>query len=162
MPTGKAIHRSLQHAYLASCQTHGVKANSRLCAVLDRAADELTSLSLRDNYIGSEGGFRCLAEVLPQATCLEELDLCGCFLTTENVRELVEQLLLHPTITTVRLLNNRLYVESGKELLRLARHNHGVTVIEASSAALADGNKIPEKILNGIERELLRNREAKR
>ena len=144
----------IQNTYIASCHKFGVKANSKLRGMLDKPPHELRILDLSNNYVGFENGFSCLLDVIQAATSLEELNLSGNYLTTENTQSLVEVLVHHPSISILRLNNNRLYIDSGKELLKLLRHNRNVILVELTTPGIANDNKVPDKILNQIQREL--------
>ncbi|KAJ9472847.1 putative calpain [Diplonema papillatum] len=146
---------TLQHLYLASCQRHCVKANTKLCEVLGgHTASDLQSLDLSENYVGTEGGWACLMDVIAAAPKLEVLDIGSNYLQTENIQDLCTRLAGHPGIRAVKLNNNRLYIESGKELLRLVRQNRNITDVEVATPGVPNDNKIPEKIMNQITREV--------
>eukprot|EP01060_Flectonema_neradi_P011488 TRINITY_DN18553_c0_g1_i1.p1 TRINITY_DN18553_c0_g1~~TRINITY_DN18553_c0_g1_i1.p1 ORF type:complete len:204 (+),score=23.92 TRINITY_DN18553_c0_g1_i1:136-747(+) len=153
-PTTHAMLNNLQNTYIASCHKFGVKANSKLRDMLDRPPAELKVLDLSKNYMGFENGLACLLDVIQASTCLEEINLSGNYLTSENINSLVEVLITHPSVSIVRLNNNRLYIDSGKDLLRLVRHNRNVILLELTTPGIANDNKIPEKILNQIQRQL--------
>ena len=150
--------QNLQHLYIGNCHKHGAKANSKLCTTLNVGAADLTSLDLASNYTGTDNGFTCLVSVLAAAPQMQELDLSDNYLTSDNVKELVAHLLHHPSLHTLSLLNNRLYIASGKELLRLARQNHTIKHIKIATSGVRNDNKVPDKILSQIERELQQNR----
>uniref|UniRef100_A0A7S1NEG3 Uncharacterized protein n=1 Tax=Eutreptiella gymnastica TaxID=73025 RepID=A0A7S1NEG3_9EUGL len=144
----------LKDTYLAACERCQCKPNSALLVTFD--SRDQTTWNLKNNYIGAENAFKILLELIQANEVLRELDLSGNFLSTENVRSLVDVLVPHPTINVVRLNNNRLYIDSGKDLLRLARRNKRVVVIDIEDATERNDNKVPAKILGQIRRELNR------
>ena len=143
--------------YRASCTRLGCKENSSIIRTLE-AQPHPTVLDMSTNYCGSEHGLECLLDVIKTDTQLVEVNLSRNYLTTENVRSLVAVLLKHPTVSVVRLDDNRLYIESGKELIRLARYNPRVRVIQTEGGKFLEGhpfkNKIPPKLLEMIDRQI--------
>jgi Ran GTPase-activating protein (RanGAP) involved in mRNA processing and transport len=111
----------------------------------------------KTNYIGPEVSFKILLECIEANEWLKEINLSSNFLTTENIRCLVDVLIQHPAITTVRLNDNRLYIDAGKDLIRLARKNRRITVIETEDTRDRNNNKIPARFLGAIQSELLQN-----
>lgn len=142
---------TLLDLYVSACQQRHVKPNSALRDVLTSTSNP-TTLDLRNNYCGTEDGFDCLLEVLRKCDQLTSLDLSCNFLTTENVKSLVDVLLKHPGVRTVRLNDNRLYIESGKALVRLARFNPRIQCVDVTGGA--NTNKIPPRIVEQLNREL--------
>eukprot|EP01065_Artemidia_motanka_P028840 TRINITY_DN34522_c0_g1_i1.p1 TRINITY_DN34522_c0_g1~~TRINITY_DN34522_c0_g1_i1.p1 ORF type:complete len:181 (+),score=51.73 TRINITY_DN34522_c0_g1_i1:66-545(+) len=148
---------NLRHVYVTNCTRRRVKANTALAEALDCLSTDLTALNVSGNYVGPEHGFECLLEVVKTADKLQELDVSNNYLTTENTKSLVDVLSRHPGIRTLRINNNRLYIDSGKELLRLVRHNRNVVAVETDYAGYPNSNKIPDKIRGQIQRELQTN-----
>jgi hypothetical protein len=132
-------------------------------------------LDMRENYVGSGSGFQVILEYIQSSTMIEEIDLSGNYLTTDNIRLLCEVLRNHPSVHTLRLNDNRLYIESGKELVRLARFNPRMMKVEvtnhlkvsptasdaAKRSAIGAHNRIPEKILAQMDGCLTYNRNKK-
>lgn len=147
---------SLKDTYVAACERCSCKTNSLVLKTLQ--GNDQTVWSYKNNYIGAENGFKILLELIENNEVLQDLDVSGNFLTTENVRSLVDVLINHPTVTQLRINNNRLYIDSGKELLRLARRNARIVTIETENQEEKNDNKIPPKILGQISRELSRKR----
>eukprot|EP00667_Euglena_gracilis_P025404 EG_transcript_29808 len=145
MPTTRQV-------YVSSCRELQCKPNSALLSLLD--SDNEKVWNCRNNYIGSENGFRALLAAVQANKELEELDLSSNYLTPENIHALVETLADHPSIRVVRLNNNRLYIDAGKELVRLARKNRHITLIETEDTEERNDNKIPPRILASLRREL--------
>eukprot|EP01012_Entosiphon_sulcatum_P041081 TRINITY_DN54861_c0_g1_i1.p1 TRINITY_DN54861_c0_g1~~TRINITY_DN54861_c0_g1_i1.p1 ORF type:complete len:150 (+),score=37.02 TRINITY_DN54861_c0_g1_i1:48-497(+) len=147
---------SLKEVYTAACARHKCKPNSGLLTLLD-AADQ-TTLNYANNYCGSENGFTCLLEVIKANPQLQTIDLSGNFLSSENVRALVDVLIPHPSIRRVKLNNNRLYIDAGKDLIRLARQNRRIVEVEVDNQTEKNNNKIPPKLMEQLARELQLNR----
>eukprot|EP01004_Peranema_trichophorum_P010304 NODE_9079_length_622_cov_24.392786_g8451_i0.p1 GENE.NODE_9079_length_622_cov_24.392786_g8451_i0~~NODE_9079_length_622_cov_24.392786_g8451_i0.p1 ORF type:complete len:154 (-),score=17.50 NODE_9079_length_622_cov_24.392786_g8451_i0:96-557(-) len=147
---------SLKDIYRNACEKWKCKPNSGLLAQLENP--DQTSLIYSNNYCGSEHGFTCLLAVIEGNPHLKVIDLSSNFLTTENVHALVETLIRHPACTSLKLNNNRLYIDAGKDLLRLARLNRRIIEIETEDEKTKNNNKIPPKIYQQIQRELQHNR----
>lgn len=144
-------------AYESACKSSKIKPNSDIVAQL--SADGLTSLVLKDNYCGTENGFACLLQALKSNTTLSHIDLSGNHLTSENIHDLCEVLLKHPSVSSVTLLDNRLFIESGLQLVRLARFNSRITDIVADPTSDSPHtNHIPEHVLMKVNKHLEYNR----
>lgn len=143
-------------AYALHCRKLKVKPNSELTMILKNSST-LTELNLSNNYLGTEGGFECFLEVLRAAPNLQTLDLSQTCLMTENVKALCEVLTHHPGITALKLRDNRLYIDSAKELIRLVRLNKNISLVDVAATASPFSNKIPEKLLHQLTRDTLSN-----
>ena len=153
--------------YVAACAEHKLKPNA---AFVQLPPGE-TTVDLSRNYLGTENGFDAFLKWLKAAEHVETLRLNDCMLTTDNVRGLVEVALGHPSLAALHLRSNRLFVESGTHLVRLARFNANMREIEvrelpptaASAAAGTDplpahANHIPERVVRKMETHLAFNR----
>eukprot|EP00996_Jenningsia_fusiforme_P004008 NODE_4806_length_759_cov_18.585915_g4457_i0.p1 GENE.NODE_4806_length_759_cov_18.585915_g4457_i0~~NODE_4806_length_759_cov_18.585915_g4457_i0.p1 ORF type:complete len:156 (+),score=25.61 NODE_4806_length_759_cov_18.585915_g4457_i0:89-556(+) len=149
----------LATVYDAACSKLRCKPNSSIRKMLVNDRNQKV-LDLHSNYCGSENGFACILEVIAANTQLEHLDLSGNFLTPENVHALVNVLLKHPKCSTLRLNDNRLYIDAGKSLVRLAKNNPRIIEIDVDDQTTRNNNKIPQKIMNQLQRELTQNRNA--
>lgn len=149
---------SLAEKYVTTCQRQKIKPNSGMIAAL-AGEEPMTKLDLSNNYCGGESGFECVLQIVQDCPTLVELDLSGNFLNTDNVKRLVACAWEHPGLSTLRLNRNRLYIESGKELVRLARFNKRIKAIEFTDTADGDAtaNHVPQKIVDQLSRELQRN-----
>eukprot|EP01006_Ploeotia_vitrea_P002780 TRINITY_DN108874_c0_g1_i1.p1 TRINITY_DN108874_c0_g1~~TRINITY_DN108874_c0_g1_i1.p1 ORF type:complete len:154 (-),score=12.94 TRINITY_DN108874_c0_g1_i1:187-648(-) len=152
---------NLKETYEAACERYKCKRNSAMIKMLEEAPDSLQVLNYNNNYCGSENGFNAILEVIKANDLLTGVDLSGNFLSTENIKALVEVLIKHPSVISVKLNNNRLYIDAGKELVRLARHNRRLQEIEVDAQGYKNNNKIPVKIMGQLNRELMMNRERK-
>ncbi|RIB25926.1 kinase-like domain-containing protein [Gigaspora rosea] len=75
----------------------------------------LTSLNLRENYLGSEGG-KALAGALCMNSTLTSLNLNSNWIGSEGVKALADALCRNSTLTSLNLWNNNLGFEGGKAL----------------------------------------------
>uniref|UniRef100_A0A7S1PM08 Uncharacterized protein n=1 Tax=Neobodo designis TaxID=312471 RepID=A0A7S1PM08_NEODS len=145
-------------AYGQACAERKVKPNAALIE------QELSNphLDLRRNYVGTEEGFAAFLSWLKSAEHIQSVDLSDCMLTTDNVKDLCELCLVHPSIAHLTLRSNRLFVESGNHLLRLARFNANMRRIDVrddggDGVLSAHANHIPERILRKIDAHLAYN-----
>jgi Ran GTPase-activating protein (RanGAP) involved in mRNA processing and transport len=153
--------------YNHSCVQHRAKVNSDLYAHLCgfKNVEDLLELDLSKNYVGNEAGFDCIIELVKAAPQLKSLNLSDTGMTTENVTELVALLLKHPNLTSLKVNLNRLYIDAGQQLVRLARFNPQITSIEAVDAQPANdverqlANHIPPKFIAEMQRHLRFNKE---
>jgi hypothetical protein len=146
--------------YLAACERRSIKPNSAIANLLEREASP-RSLQLSNNYCGTENGFDCFLEALKVCPDVESLDLNDNHLTTENVTALCETLLRHPNVLSLSLCNNRLYIESGMQLVRLARFNPGIAAIDVTDEVDSPtANHIPDRIVRKIHAQVNLNRSA--
>lgn len=167
--TNKNMKRStlIAKSYNHSCVQHRAKVNSDLYAQLCgfKNVDDLIDLDLSRNYVGNEAGFDCILELIKAAPQLKTLNLSDTGLTTENMTELVALLLKHPNLTTLTVKYNRLYIDSGLQLIRLARFNPRIVTIEAVDNQPANdverqlANHIPPKLVTEMQRHLTFNKE---
>ena len=167
--------------YCTACDSLKIRPNSTLWQELE-IGTPLRVVDLSKNYIGSDEGFQCILNWIPTCKTLEEVDLSNNFLTTDNIKALVELLLREETnIHTLKLHYNRLYIESGQQLVRLARFNRKLVEIEVRddppAAAPADGNppavtaagmklsthanRIPDRFLRQMRTHLEHNKQQK-
>ena len=152
-----------------SCVQHRAKVNSELYSTLCgfKNIDDLVELDLSKNYVGNEAGFECILELIRSAPQMKILNLTDSGLTTENVTDLVALLLKHPNVTHVKLNLNRLFIDSGVQLVRLARFNSRITqidVVEEYGESTTDvekqlANHIPPKLVMEMQRHLRFNRD---
>ena len=154
------------------CEARVSVLNSALRVDLQTGAP-LKVLDMRENYVGSGSGFQVILDYIESNGALEEIDLSGNYLTTDNIRLLCEVLRIHPGVHKVKLNDNRLYIESGKELVRLSRFNPRMVEIEvtnhlkvsgnasdaAKRSAMGAHNRIPEKIMAQMQGCLNYNRQ---
>ena len=153
--------------YNTSCVKRHAKVNSELYTALCRFrnVDDLNALDLSKNYVGNDAGFACLLELIKNAPQLRVLNLASCGLTTQNVTDLVGVLLAHPNIREVHLQCNRLYIDSGVQLVRLARFNPRVAYIYTVDQPATEierqlANHIPPQLVAEMHRHLKFNRDA--
>jgi Ran GTPase-activating protein (RanGAP) involved in mRNA processing and transport len=140
--------------YRGACADRKVKSNAGILEL----SPTTHSIDLSRNYLGSENGFAAFLEFVAKNERLQELNLTDCHLTTENVEALTEVCLKHPSITTLRLHANRLFVESGTHLVRLARFNPNVTTIEVrDDGGTPRANHIPDRLLRKLDAHLAYN-----
>lgn len=153
--------------YNNSCVQHRAKVNSELYATLCsfKNVDDLNDLDLSKNYVGNEAGFDCILELIKAAPQLRNINLSDCGMTTQNVTELVSLLLKHPNVCSLKLNFNRLYIDSGVQLIRLARFNARITQIDVVDSQPANdverqvANHIPPKLISEMQRHLKFNKD---
>ena len=153
-------------AYNHSCVQHRARVNSELYNALTsyRNVDDLVSLDLSKNYVGCEAGFQCILELVAGAPHLKSLNLSCTGLTTQNVADLVALALKHPCLRDLQLSMNRQYIDSGLQLVRLARFNPRIMSIDIVDQAATDverqlANHVPPRIVTELQRHLRFNRE---
>lgn len=154
-------------AYNATCIKRRAKVNSDLYNLLCsyRNVDDLIDLDLSKNYVGAEAGFECIIELIKTAPQLRSINLSCTGLTTQNVVELVALLLNHPNVRDLTLNFNRLYIDSGVQLVRLARFNPRMMHIYIVDQPANDverqlANHIPPGIVAEMQRHLRYNKQA--
>ena len=144
---------------MEACEDRKVKPN----AVLAQHDANARHVDLHRNYVGTEEGFAAFLEWLRRAEHVESIDLSDCMLTTDNVKDLCEVCLCHPSISQLTLRSNRLFVESGMHLVRLARFNANIRALLVREEGGVDGtlathaNHIPERILRKIDAHIEHN-----
>jgi hypothetical protein len=140
--------------YIAACRDLKVKPNAAFVE-LGKTSKEV---DLSRNYLGADNGFSAFLAWLAKSEATEHIDLSGCHLTTENVKDLVDVCLTHPSVTSILLHSNRLFVESGTQLVRLARFNANITALGIRDGAGAPhANHIPDRLVRKIEAHLQYN-----
>ena len=129
-------------------------------AVLVHHEPSATHIDLRRNYVGTEEGFNAFLSWLQSAEHVESIDLSDCMLSTDNVKDLCDVCLAHPSVSSLSLRSNRLFVESGMHLVRLARFNANVRSVAVREEAVTDGalsahaNHVPERVLRKLDAHL--------
>ena len=167
-----ATAAQLEQAYSAECRKLKVKPNSTLVAQLkEQGAGTIAALDLSANYCGTVNGFNAVMVILRQGNQgLQTVDLSDCHLTADNVRDLCDLLIkTQAPVHTLVLHRNRLYIDAGNALARLARFNaHVVQVLVRDDPEDAEGprghtaNHVPERIVRRIEFQCKLNRQALR
>jgi hypothetical protein len=150
--------QSSVNVYTESCAKYKVKPNCVVADIATTAEGPIKHLNLSRNYCGTENGFAAVLDWIKTLEDLETLDLSNALITTENVSDLVAVLLKHPSVHTVVLHSNRLFVESGVHLVRLARFNPNIKRVDVvDSPGSPNPNHIPERLLRKLNAHLAYN-----
>lgn len=150
---------SSTNVYADECARLKIKANT----VVNHLASSGTpsDVNLARNYCGTERGFAALLEWIKANPNLQHLDLSNNHLSTDNVTDLVVVLLKHPSIATLKLNGNRLFIESGVQLVRLARFNSNIVELDVvDDSSVLNANHIPERVMRKLRVQLMHNQLA--
>ena len=110
--------------------------------------DDMEVLNLRNHYLGKETGFRSFILAIPGASCLRSIDCTNCFLSLNDVTTLVGVALSLPSLQILNISQNEIFIEGGKQLLRLCQLNKEVVCVDGvnDDRALPYANYIPPRI----------------
>ena len=99
-------------SYIKKCLDLGVKANTGLIKSMDNGdiCDDTVHLDLTKNYVGAKGVCAVLEAVREGCPKLKSIDLSGCSVNNTVVTALCEVAEGHPSLETINLRNNPLYV----------------------------------------------------
>lgn len=127
---------SLNELYKQVCITRGVKCNSQVYAKLpDNSGDGFVEWNLAGNIVGTKGASAIIAVIKNHLPRLTTLNFSGNNLGSSVTKDLLDNLVEHPSLTSIDLSNNDIRL-GGPELVELLKRNRRISALNLEETHL--------------------------